>query len=174
MLMPGLIIIICLDKSRHLLTTKCCRSLDTSAWVMWYCYKSGHLLASKWYSCLKWTKIAICSLQSDPVVWTSVLGKVLLVSGLKICLDKSLQCPVDIRSLQSDAGVWTGQKSTSAHYKVILLSGHICSVQSDAGVWTSDVAKSLDEAEASATGIGLPAHKRMCPTRLDFSGAFLD
>ena len=139
MLMPGLIIIICLDKSRHLLTTKCCRSLDTSAWVMWYCYKSGHLLASKWYSCLKWTKIAICSLQSDPVVWTSVLGKVLLVSGLKICLDKSLQCPVDIRSLQSDAGVWTHllttswcwclgicllqSLDTSALFKVMLVSG---------------------------------------------------
>ena len=117
---------------------------------------SGHLSWAKCYWCLDltfgWTKVYnvhwtsahykvmlvsghICSLQSDPVVWTSALGKVLLVSGLKICLDKSLQCPVDIRSLQSDAGVWTGQKSTSAHYKVILLSGHICSVQSDAGVW---------------------------------------
>ena len=59
-------------------------------------------------------------------------------------------------------------------YLLTTKSGHICSVQSDAGVWTGDVAKSLDEAEASATGIGLPAHKRMCPTRLDFSGAFLD
>ena len=77
MLMPGLIIIICLDKSGHLLTTKCCRSLDTFAWVMWYCYLDICLLQSdtvvwngqtKWYCCLD-----ICPGQSVTGVWTHLL-----------------------------------------------------------------------------------------------------
>ena len=64
------------------------------------------------------------------------------VSGFDLCLDKTL----DIRSLRSDTGVWTAD--TSIHREVMLVSGA-------AG---RGLAKSLDEAEASATGIiELPA-----------------
>ena len=191
--------------SRHLLASKwyCClgiclqQSLETSA-LFKLMLVSGHLLATDRNWCLDWTKIDTCSLQSVVGVWTH-----LLCSKWCWCLDICL--------LQIENNVWTGQKSTSAHYKVLLVSGHICSVQSDAGVWTSacywlklvlqgdfgvwtshlsgqkwtsshyicsvqsdagvwtgNVAKSLDEAEASATGIGLPARPRMCPTRLLF------